>query len=78
LGGDEVNQIIYNNSIYHYSNGYPYGSNDIPSPTKFGEKLTGVSVSGRFNIYEMFSGAGTGGQPVSLSAGGKPFICSEV
>ena len=64
-------------SIYHYSNDYPYGSNDIPPPTKFADKMTGVLVSGGFSIYEMFAGSGAGGQPASLSAGGKPFFCSE-
>ena len=66
-------------SIYHYSNDFPYKSNDIPPADKFESQLTGrVPGNGvSFNIYEMFSGSGAGGQPVSASQGGKPFFVAE-
>ena len=60
-------------SIYHYSNDWPYGANQIPAAGKFEAFLTGTTVAGLFNIYAMFSGpAGS-----TASKGGKPFFVSE-
>ena len=62
-------------SIYHYSNNYPYQSNDIPSANKFESLLSGRSGGSAFNLYQMFSGTPTTGR--SITAGGKPFFVAE-
>jgi hypothetical protein len=71
--GDEYVDFV-GMSIYHYSNTFPYGSNDIPPPGNFERRLTGRSVVGNFSIYEMFSGPN--GVP-NVTAGNHPFFVSE-
>jgi hypothetical protein len=39
--------------------------------------MPGFEGSGPFDFYEMFSGNGAGGRPVSKTTGGKPFIITE-
>jgi hypothetical protein len=71
--GDEYVDFV-GMSIYHYSNTFPYGSNDIPPAGNFERRLSGQSVVGGFSIYDMFSSPrGTPG----VSAGNHPFFISE-
>jgi hypothetical protein len=71
--GDEYVDFV-GMSIYHYSNTFPYGSNDIPPAGNFENRLEGRSVVGNFSIYNMFSSpTGTPG----VSKGNHPFFISE-
>jgi hypothetical protein len=65
-------------SIYHYGSEYPWEQNVLPPPGKFEAIMVGdLDYNATFHFYEMFSGSGQGGEPVSRSKGGKPFIVTE-
>ena len=65
-------------SIYHYGKEYPWEQNVLPLPGKFESIMVGdLAYNATFHFYEMFSGSGQGGAPVSASRGGKPFIVTE-
>ncbi|KAI8907794.1 glycoside hydrolase superfamily [Gorgonomyces haynaldii] len=74
-GDDYVDWVGF--SMYHYGAQYPWVTNDVPIPGKPEAILVGKPGWGAYNFYEMFCGSGAGGQPVSKSKGGKPFMITE-
>ena len=66
--------------LYHYGDKYPWIQNTVPEPGKAEAIMIGTFENTNgviFNFYEMFCGSGRGGQPRSVTSGGKPMIITE-
>ncbi|RKP02712.1 hypothetical protein CXG81DRAFT_24677 [Caulochytrium protostelioides] len=66
-------------SAYHYGKQFPWVDNVVANTTELEGLMTGTGspMVNPYNFYRMFSGDGVGGQPKSLTSGGKPFMLTE-